>query len=105
VAAEALVQGLAVVLQAGEIELPAAWGDPQGPDGEVETAAGVEHEPLHRIGAAEGFAGAVPFAQGFLGFEAALGKDRAGGLGVLLGALPFGVKHGIQVRSRTTESG
>ena len=96
-AAEALVQGLAVVLQAGEIELPAACGAPQRPDGQIQAAAGVEHQALHRIGAAEGFAGAIPFAQGFLWFEAALGKDRARGLGVLLGALPFGVKHGIKV--------
>jgi hypothetical protein len=53
---------------------------------------------LHRIGAPEGFAAAVPFAQGFFWLEAALGNDRAGGLGGFLGALPFGVEHVIQVR-------
>jgi hypothetical protein len=66
VVAQALVEGLAVVFQAGEIELPATAGASQGSDGEVEAAAGVEHEAFHRIGAAEGFAGADPTAQDLL---------------------------------------
>ena len=78
--AQALVQGLAVVLQSGEIEFPASIGAPKWPDGEVETAAGVEDQPLDRIGAAEGLAGAIPFPQGLCWLEAALGKDRAASL-------------------------
>jgi hypothetical protein len=97
VAAQALVQGLAVVLQSGEIEFPASIGAPKRPDGEVETAAGVKDQPLDRIGAAEGLAGAIPFPQGLCWLEAALGKDRAGSLGAFLGALPFGIDHSIQI--------